>query len=113
MPVFIDVLRPCEGKVDPDSLALVTLDTLFHSIMRRHKQRKAAIKIGRAAHGEAWAAKLLIDDKALHRRISKLDDPRKRRVEAVRAGYKSREWSEEQAFLVGNWLIDCCLQALP
>jgi DNA-directed RNA polymerase, mitochondrial len=101
------------GKVDPDNLALVTLDTLFHSIMRRHKERKAAIRLGRAAHGEAWAAKLLIDDKALHRRISKASNPRDRRVHAAYAGYRSKEWSEEQAFLVGNWLIDCALRALP
>jgi DNA-directed RNA polymerase len=101
------------GKCDHDALALVTLDTLFNSIMRHHSERKAAIILGRAAHGEAWAAKLLIDDRALHRLLSKMDNPRKRAAAATRAGYKSTEWSEEQAFLVGNWLIDCCLRALP
>jgi DNA-directed RNA polymerase, mitochondrial len=101
------------GKCDPDVLALVTLDSLFNSIMRRHSERKAAIRLGRAAHGEAWAAKLLIDDKALHRRIGKVIHPRDRAAAAVRAGYRSREWSEKQAFLVGNWLTDCCLRALP
>jgi Autographiviridae RNA polymerase len=103
---WIRVLKQC----DPDSLALTTLDTLIASIIRQHGGKKAAIRLGRAAHGEAWAAKLLIDDKALHRKISKSDDPRKH---AIKAGYRSKEWSEEQAFRVGNWLIDCCLRALP
>jgi hypothetical protein len=87
---WILVLRQC----DPDALALVTLDTLIASILRRYSERRTAIKLGRAAHGEAWAAKLLIDDKALHRRISKIADSRKRAAEATRAGYKSTEWSE-------------------
>jgi DNA-directed RNA polymerase len=100
-------------KCDFDVLALVTLDTLFHSIMRRYKGHKACIRLGRAAHGEAWAAKLLIDDEALHRRIGKIHDARGRAAAAKKAGYRSKEWTEEQAFLVGNWLIDCCLCALP
>ena len=37
-------------ECDPDNLALVTLDTLITSIIRRHSERKAAIKLGRAAH---------------------------------------------------------------
>jgi DNA-directed RNA polymerase len=98
------------GKCDPDSLALATLDTLIASIINQHSEKRTAIKLGRAAHGEAWAAKLLIDDKSLHRRISKAED---RRNLIKKAGYRSKEWSEEQAFHVGTWLIDCCLRALP
>jgi hypothetical protein len=49
---WILVFRNC----DHDQLAFVTLDSLLTSIIRRRTGLKAWIGLGRAAHGEAWAA---------------------------------------------------------
>jgi hypothetical protein len=105
---WIFALRNC----NPDNLAWVTLDCLMTAIIRQQAGVKAWIRLGRAAQGEAWAAGLLIEDKSLHRRISRIDDSRKRAIAIKRAGYKSKEWSEEQAYRVGDWFIKRAVRVL-
>jgi DNA-directed RNA polymerase len=96
-----------------DDLAASSLNHLISSIVRGRKYVKIAIQLGRAAHRQLWAADLLKRSRRDYTKIRKKGRPDERMKAAYRAGYRSDEWTEEQAFNVGNWLIDCCTRALP
>jgi DNA-directed RNA polymerase, mitochondrial len=100
-------------NIDPHQLALAAVASLTHSVITGRHDPGLTLDIGRAVQGELWAAKLLRDDKALHRRLSRISDPRKLARLARKAGYQRKDWSEEQVLKAGAWLLDCCLQAMP
>jgi DNA-directed RNA polymerase, mitochondrial len=100
--------------IGPDKLALAGLASLMHwAVIGRNDEPGRTIDLGKTIQGELWAAQLLKDNRALLGKIGKIPNPRDRLRAAKMAGFRSKDWTEKQKLKAGNWLLDCCLQALP
>jgi hypothetical protein len=130
-PVMPDGLVTVLCQLDPDIIALVGLAGLLNSIAERDRDdedddpRKYALwttlAIGKELRFECLARKLLAGEgelkRDIERKAARISDRRRRKsfVEywIEKRGYSSGDWSEERILDSGNWLLDCCLQALP
>jgi len=108
-----DDLAQTLRDIGSHQLALAGLASLMHSIVVGRAQPGLTIDIGKALQGELWAARLLKDNKRLLSKIAKIPDTTARLRAAKKAGFRQRDWSQEQLLKAGNWVLNCCLQALP
>jgi DNA-directed RNA polymerase len=112
--------------LDPDKLSVAVLRALMHSIwLRKPKERSPALKatllIGRAIRRECLHRKLLRSDPGLLKKVEKAAarEPdlrrRERMVERMMkaASFKTREWTDRDLAVAGNWALETVLCALP
>lgn len=106
-----------------DVSAVCTLQTLIHSVAEEERRTETLITLGRAIRQELWAEELRKFSPELTAKIERevrtkhgsLAYRRQAaRSLAKRAGFKWRvNWTSEEAHVVGAWLLDCALAALP
>jgi hypothetical protein len=101
------------GQLDPGVIAIAGLVSLLPAIQAGRDIVKQTLGIGRAIHGELWAANLLSERPHIWLEIYRAKKAKDRSIKAKASGYNSREWDRPQLWRVGNWFEDCCQQALP
>src|SRR5262245_40442676 len=108
-------------QLDPDLIALCTLQVALHSVAVGDEVRDTCLSLGGAIAGELWAAKLLTHDKTLTAKIEKAARRRhggvKQRKQATRsaaaqAGFRVRHWSPQARHAAGNALLEWLRQCL-
>jgi DNA-directed RNA polymerase, mitochondrial len=106
-----------ERGLTPEEMALVALSSLLNGIVAgRGKKRKdiataemrIKLAMGRRLHDQLLMKKLLIQDEKAYKRVTKAKN---KHLAVLR--YREPFWSRDQYVKVGNWLLDCVLQALP
>lgn len=90
-------------ELDPHNLAAAALASLTHSALVGREDPELTLDIGRAVQSVAFETKVLIPEK-MSRKVGKA---------AMEAGYRSEEWAVGETVDAGNFLLDCCLTALP
>jgi DNA-directed RNA polymerase len=112
-----------------DLLALMSIQTVLHSIGRRDDLFHTLTALGHAAAAECWAAKMTTDESGTTARIaravkmrhtsvqSRTSDFRKRIDRAIVDGkinktFKAKRWSPEALVIAGAWLWNVLSTAL-
>lgn len=124
--------------LSPELLALLSIQTLIHSIGMREKLVNTLGALGQAAAGECWAAKLTSDETGITSRIERAvrlkhsnvarrnaavakrvlkatGDGMKVNGELVKLppSFKARRWSDEALVVAGGWLWNVVSTSLP
>jgi DNA-directed RNA polymerase len=104
-----------------ETVALAGLHACLAAAIRSHPSTVLFDHAGMALAAECWAAGLTKFDKRLAARVERKARQRqsiKARYRAAkrlarRDGYKARDWSAEDRVIVGNWLVNITVNALP
>lgn len=116
--------------LSPELLALVSIQTLLHSVARKDERVHTLKTLGTVAAAECWSHKLTSDETGVAARIARAVKARhsnvKRRLadmnkgvnKAVAAGqlkksFKSRTWSPDARVVAGAWLWNVVSSSLP
>jgi hypothetical protein len=109
-------------NLDPDLIAAATLTNFLHSVATGCDYRETSLNVGRAVQAECWAAGLLAFSPKLHGRIKRAVKARHSNLAyrkqaarsiAAKAGYRGRDWSNEETIRAGGFLFDCVMEAMP
>jgi DNA-directed RNA polymerase len=116
--------------LSPELLALMSIQTLIHSIGMRDVMQTTLMHLGQGAAAECWAAKLTSDETGVAKRIAKAVKARHSNVgrrlaametkinDAIVAGkltksFKAKHWSPQALVVAGAWLWNVVSTSLP
>lgn len=119
--------------LSPELLALISIQTLLHSIGLKQELVETLRTLGEAVAGECWAAKLTSDcpkitqrvtqavrsvktrHSSVDRRMGALKDKIEKAAEAGKLplSFKARSWPETSLVAAGGWLWNVVSSALP
>ena len=109
-------------QLQPEVIALATLQGALHSVALQDTLRDTYILIGKMICDECWAAKLTHTDKRLAGKINRavkashgsVDVRRSAaRAMAYKAGFMMKHWTLVQMVHAGNWCLSLLLDTLP
>jgi hypothetical protein len=110
------------SSLDPQVIALCSLQSALHSIGRVQPLRDTWLMLGSAISSECWGHKLTQDNPRLAARVmkhavEKHGNLSNRRITAeklaAREGYKTKRWTRKAQLVAGAWLCGQLLRWLP